>query len=708
MIFSTDFLLVHGREPVLYPKERSVPRMEKRRCTTCPAASKYIVAFSNLSVSIAGKKLLSSVNGIAKPGQLLAIMGPSGSGKTTLLNALSGRTPLDNQSSLQIAGLPLDKRHRRRIGYVTQHDVFFADLTLRQTLKYTSELRLPDFFTDEERKLNVDRIVQVLELEKCLDTAMGGGMKRGLSGGERKRASIACELLTDPPVMLLDEPTSGLDSTAALGLIRCLKEYAKHEQKTVILSIHQPSSQIFHLFDKLLLLHGGQSVYFGPAKEIVEHFSLVGLPIQVHYNPADVIMDYLKGSSEASDRLLRYWKSSKGVGESKEKEFKFDSTDPGIPLLSTQTSETWSFVPPLQTPEKPSLWCSDNSTCFCDNVQQNEINVLVESEALPIKCSEEGDSGRSSWSDSQSHGDNSSNCHSHSSLLTSYDNKWPTSFWTQFKVLTRRNFLEAKPRMLSKLNWIQTIGLGLMAGFLWLQLERKEETISDIQGWMFFSTTYWMLFALFGALASFPGEQEVVNKERISGAYRLSAYYSAKMVGELPLVMTMPALYYFISYPMMGFHNVSTFLLLLCYLLLNSIVAQSAGLFIGALCMDFQASTTVSALYTLAMQLFGGFLATKVPPWLQWARSLSMIHYAFQSMQMVEFSGGPLIRCASENSRFSSCNQKENGTIPYHLIIEASGNPILPLEVNTVILFLFLLIFRVLGYIVLRYYRTPR
>lgn len=140
---------------------------------------------------------------LCRPGQVLAVMGPSGCGKTTLLDTLSGQKPIQS-GSISLNRERLSKKWRRRICYVLQQDIFFAGLTLRETLEYTAMLRLPDNLPRAEKMRCVDHILEVLELTSVQHTKIGDYMNRGLSGGEKKRANIACELLTNPSILLLD------------------------------------------------------------------------------------------------------------------------------------------------------------------------------------------------------------------------------------------------------------------------------------------------------------------------------------------------------------------------------------------------------------------------------------------------------------------------------------------------------------------------
>jgi len=728
MIISKDLFLLGDQDYLRLLRDsrrRDMSRPANRSDGPSSRTRPMDLQFTGLSVSIGKRSLLNQVSGVVQPGEILAVMGPSGSGKTTLLNAISGRLPIES-GSIHLNGELLNKKLRRKICYVLQHDVFFPDLTLKQTLVYTALLRLPDSMSYNEKLQHVNHIIEILDLQRCQDTIIGDGLRRGLSGGEKKRANIACELLTNPALLLLDEPTSGLDSSTAHSLMTTLKNYARQENKTVVLTVHQPSSQIFYMFDRLLLLCNGQTAYFGDVKKVVDFFNHIGLPVEPHYNPADFILEQVKGTPETQERIINAYQEAR---VDPELAAQLMSVAGGLTSTSTLYENYLDgfhghHLEPGQAPSPvPDCVCQVKGwppppTPPSPPPRPVELRLIID-KGVPsvyskIAAKEEDDSGRSSWSDNQSHASHStqasSGCNSSpTEFCWDESSKWPTSFWTQFKVLSQRNFTVARPQMLSRLNWVQTIGLGLMSGLLWFQVDRREETLTNIQGWMFFSTTYWMLFALFGALASFPSEQEVINKERQSGAYRLSAYYMAKMVGELPLIITLPAVYHIISYPMLGlqFFNPTTFVLLLGFLLLNTVVAQSAGLFIGAACMDLQVSITISALYTLASQLFGGFLSTTIPPWLEWMRYFSLVHYAFQNMQIVEFSDSP-VSCAERNSRFDACVNGTAISIPPDAILAASGGTGFPLWANTLLLLAFLLVFRFLGYLVLRYFRRPR
>lgn len=152
---------------------------------------------------------------------------------------------------------------------MTQEDILLGTLTVRETISYSANLRLPATMTKEEVNDIVEGTIMEMGLQDCADRLIGNWHLRGISGGEKKRLSIALEILIRPCLLFLDEPTSGLDSASAYFVAQTLRNIA-HDGKTVISSIHQPSSEVFALFDDLFLLSGGQTIYFGAAEKAVE------------------------------------------------------------------------------------------------------------------------------------------------------------------------------------------------------------------------------------------------------------------------------------------------------------------------------------------------------------------------------------------------------------------------------------------------------
>lgn len=255
----------------------------------------YTVPIPEASRTVDGPKekvLLHNMSGIARPGELLAIMGTSGAGKSTLLDVLSGRLESNLlKGTLTASGVPVDKRSfRKETGYVMQSDALFPLLTVRETIRYAAYLRIQNK-TVQEKNETAEDIIKLLRLEKCADTIVGDDDHRGLSGGEKRRVSIAVDIVHFPPVIFLDEPTSGLDSTTALSVIDSLKTLAVQENCTVIMTIHQPSARLFDIIDKVIFLAAGKVTYNGEVNELLPYTNEAGLGEPPIGNPPEVWLD---------------------------------------------------------------------------------------------------------------------------------------------------------------------------------------------------------------------------------------------------------------------------------------------------------------------------------------------------------------------------------------------------------------------------------
>ncbi|CAN6558068.1 hypothetical protein EV1_007628 [Malus domestica] len=240
------------------------------------------------------KVILNSVNGLVQPGEILAMLGPSGSGKTTLLSALGGRLGGRLGGSITYNNKTFTNTMKRNTGFVTQDDFLYPHLTVTETLVFTALLRLPNTLSKRDKVMQANAVITQLELTKCKNSAVGDQFMRGISGGERRRVSIGQELLVNPSLLFLDEPTSGLDSTTAQRIVSALWDLASGG-RTIVMTIHQPSSRLFYLFHKVMLLSEGNCLYFGKASEVMDYFSGIGYVPVIAMNPADFLLDLANG-----------------------------------------------------------------------------------------------------------------------------------------------------------------------------------------------------------------------------------------------------------------------------------------------------------------------------------------------------------------------------------------------------------------------------
>ncbi|KZT65216.1 hypothetical protein DAEQUDRAFT_716908 [Daedalea quercina L-15889] len=272
------------------------------------AAEKNTFSFENLTyiVPVQGgrRKLLDSVSGYVAPGKLTALMGESGAGKTTLLNVLSERTAGGVVTGDRLMnGQPLPIDFRSQTGYVQQMDTHLPTATVREALLFSAKLRQPASVPIAEKEAWVDKCLEMCGLEAYADAVVGS-----LGVEHRKRTTIGVELVAKPSLIFLDEPTSGLDSQSAWAIVCFLRSLADAGQ-SIVCTIHQPSAELFEVFDRLLLLRkGGQTVYFGDlgpnSSTLINYFeSHGGRTCGQTENPAEYILDVIGAGATASSDI---------------------------------------------------------------------------------------------------------------------------------------------------------------------------------------------------------------------------------------------------------------------------------------------------------------------------------------------------------------------------------------------------------------------
>ncbi|NXI75217.1 ABCG2 protein, partial [Rhipidura dahli] len=542
------------------------------------------------------KEVLRDVNGIMKPG-LNAILGPTGSGKSSLLDILAARKdPRGLSGDILINGAPQPANFKCTSGYVVQDDVVMGTLTVRENLKFSAALRLPKSVKEQEKDERVNQIIKELGLSKVADSKVGTQFSRGVSGGERKRTNIGMELITDPAILFLDEPTTGLDASTANAVLLLLKRMAK-QGKTIIFSIHQPRYSIFRLFDNLTLLAAGRVLYHGPAQHAIEYFQSIGYQCEPYNNPADFFLDVINGDSTA---VAMNKADESNTAESTEECPEYDKT------VAEQLAEKYS-----------------NSAYY------RETKAQLESIPSVNKMKTKGVFRQITYAN---------------------------SFLHQLKWVSRRTFKNMIGNPQASIAQVcVTAFLGLTVGAIFFGLKEDPTGLQNRVGAMFFLTTN-QCFSSISAIELFVVEKKIFIHEYISGYYRMSAYFIAKLMADLIPIRTLPSIIFTcIVYFMLGKYGrlkptVEAFFTMMFTLMMVSYTATSMALAIAAGQSVVAVANLLMTITFVFMILFSGLLVnlTSILSWLSWLKYFSIPRYGMTALQINELTG--LNFCNSSNN----------------------------------------------------------
>ncbi|KAH9149791.1 hypothetical protein AeRB84_007255 [Aphanomyces euteiches] len=284
---------------------------------------KHVDSWYDLNYGVVRNKqarpILTNAIGRCAPGELTAILGPSGSGKTTLLDILA-----DRRASGFISGKVTVNGKRRdsttfrlMASYVAQDDSLLGSFSVLETLRYAAQLSVASIVSSFETEQRVQAAIDDMGLRSCQDTLVGDIFRKGLSGGQRRRLSIAIELLKQPTILLLDEPTSGLDSASTYNVVKYIKKLCS-QNRTVVATIHQPSSIVYHMFSNIMILAKGQTVFFGPPTSALSHFASLGHRLPPFTNPGEFYLQLVNTDFDGHhdvDELIASYASSAAAAQ---------------------------------------------------------------------------------------------------------------------------------------------------------------------------------------------------------------------------------------------------------------------------------------------------------------------------------------------------------------------------------------------------------
>uniref|UniRef100_A0A182PKC9 ABC transporter domain-containing protein n=1 Tax=Anopheles epiroticus TaxID=199890 RepID=A0A182PKC9_9DIPT len=648
--------------------------------THLPKRPPIDIQFMDMSYSVSEghkrgyKTILKGINGKFRSGELTAIMGPSGAGKSTLMNILAGYKTSHLSGSVLINGKDRNLRKFRKLScYIMQDDRLLPYLTVREAMMVSANLKLGKDISVSAKRAVVEEIIETLGLLDAAST-----LTLNLSGGQRKRLSIALELVNNPPVMFFDEPTSGLDSSTCSQLIALLKSLARGG-RTIVCTIHQPSARIFELFDNLYVLAEGQCIYQGRVNGLVPFLASLGLECPSYHNPANYVMEVACGEhGDWNSKLVTAVNNGKcnnynqPLSQSKStsnKNVSLDGTTTGateredeLALLKTvvNTGEYTAISMPtapeaqlnneskqptggvaerkaLANGAEASVASQSTATTTTTTVTVTGTSVNPSSDAtgplLPVVVPTVGAPQQTQTGKATCTTSLLDSTESVSITVPKKQAGFPTSGWMQFWILLKRTMITImRDQTLTQMRLLSHVIVGAIIGMIYYDIGNDASKIMSNAGCIFFTTMFTMFTAMMPTILTFPTEMAVFVREHLNYWYSLKSFYFAKTIADLPFQVLFTSVYvivvYYLTSQPMDPKRVGMFVLI-C--ILTSLVAQSLGLLIGA-GMSVETGVFLGPVSTIPIILFSGFFVNfdVIPSYLQWVTYVSYVRYGFE------------------------------------------------------------------------------
>ncbi|XP_069705049.1 ATP-binding cassette sub-family G member 1 [Periplaneta americana] len=522
------------------------------------------------------KEILHGVNGEFRAGELTAIMGPSGAGKSTLLNILAGYKVRGVEGTVLVNGQDRDKEQRdsfsRMSCYILQDDDLRPALTVKEAMMFVAHLKLGYCTSHRQKHKQIFDLLEMLGLSEHANTRTGS-----LSGGQKKRLSIALELICNPPVLFLDEPTTGLDSSSCSQCVSLLKLLAQ-QGRTVVCTIHQPSALLFEMFDHLYAVADGNCIYQGSIQGLVPFLEDFGLKCPPYHNPADYLIEVAVGEYDADISVLAA-EAAKNVSERRKR--------PAIKLTETANGDAIKTISDSQAKDEKSAKCATLASSENSSIEDIPDTACAQA-----------------------------------------------SLFAQFFLLYYRNILEEyRNYKYFLIRLLAHIVIGIVFGYLYKGVGSKATSVFGNFVYLYGSLLFLVYTGTMAVTATFPLQMNVLKREYFNQWYSLLPSFLATIFLEMPIQILGAIFYIILSYVSteqpMELHRIALFFMIaFC----ATLTAQSCGFFIGVVA-PLKIAVFFSPVVAVLMSNFGfNMFHRDIPEYFMWMYHISYFRASLHSL----------------------------------------------------------------------------